>query len=99
MAICKDTCPKPKCADINEQLKLQAEGQLTAIAQEGDENDPFDRPEDDTVTTSTSVFVAQPGSEASGKKYLDRRARSISMRRRQLICLFWFSEFPEHFFF
>ena len=29
--------------------------------------DPFDRPDDaDTVTTSTSVFVAQPGSDASG---------------------------------
>ena len=33
--------------------------------------DPFERPDEaDTVTTSTSVFVAQPGSDSSGKKYL-----------------------------
>ena len=31
--------------------------------------DPFERPDEaDTVTTSTSVFVAQPGSDSSGKK-------------------------------
>ncbi len=66
VAICLGSCPKPKCADADEQLKLQAEGQLTPIEGEG-ENDPFDRAEDDTVTTSTSVFVARPGSEASGK--------------------------------
>ena len=68
VAICAGTCPKPKCEDIEDSLKLSAEGQLTQIEQEGSENDPFDRPEDDTVTTSTSVFVAQPGSAASGKK-------------------------------
>ena len=67
VAICAGTCPKPKCEDIEDSLKLSAEGQLTQIEQEGSENDPFDRPEDDTVTTSTSVFVAQPGSAASGK--------------------------------
>ena len=60
--------PKPKCEELEDSLKLSAEGQLTQIEQEGSENDPFDRPEDDTVTTSTSVFVAQPGSAASGKK-------------------------------
>jgi len=65
VAICAGTCPKPKCEDIEDSLKLSAEGQLTQIEQEGSENDPFDRPEDDTVTTSTSVFVAQPGSAAS----------------------------------
>ena len=33
--------------------------------------DPFERPDEaDTVTTSTSVFVAQPGSDSSGKKSL-----------------------------
>ena len=33
--------------------------------------DPFERPDEaDTVTTSTSVFVAQPGSDSSGKKPL-----------------------------
>ena len=69
VAICAGTCPKPKCEDIEDSLKLSAEGQLTQIEQEGSENDPFDRPEDDTVTTSTSVFVAQPGSAASGKNF------------------------------
>merc|ERR1719210_2494894 len=64
VAICAGTCPKPKCEDIEDSLKLETEGQLTTIEQEG-ENDPFDRPEDDTVTTSTSVYVAQPGSAAS----------------------------------
>jgi len=65
VAICLGTCPKPKCTDTNDELKLQAEGQLTQIDEQGGQNDPFDRPEDDTVTTSTSVFVAQPGSAAS----------------------------------
>ena len=63
---CSGTCPKPKCTDTDESLSLESEGQLTTIEQEG-ANDPFDRPEDDTVTTSTSVYVAQPGSAASGK--------------------------------
>lgn len=63
VSICKGACAQPKCADVNEQLKLQAEGQLTTI--EGQESDLFDRPEEDTITTSTSVFVAQPGSAAS----------------------------------
>jgi len=62
VSICKGSCPTPKCTDVDEQLKLQNEGQLTAIETE---SDPFERGEDDTVTTSTSVFVAQPGSAAS----------------------------------
>jgi len=62
VAICLGTCPKPKCDDTDESLTLESEGQLTTIQQEGD---PFDKPEDDTVTTSTSVYVAQPGSAAS----------------------------------
>ena len=64
VTICKDRCPKVNCADVNEQLKLQAEGQLTTIE---DEADPFEAAPDDSVTTSTSVFIAQPGSSASGK--------------------------------
>jgi len=35
-----------------------------------DAADPFERPDEaDAVTTSTSVFVAQPGSDASGKSH------------------------------
>ena len=57
-------------------MTLETEGQLTTIEQEG-ENDPFDRPEDDTVTTSTSVYVAQPGSAASGKLLLATRPKLV----------------------
>jgi len=60
--ICRDNCPKPNCADVNEQLKLQSEGQLSTVEEE---NDLFEKPEDDSVTTSTSVYVAQPGSPES----------------------------------
>mgnify|MGYP001272652230 CR=1 FL=1 len=38
VAICAGTCPKPKCEDIEDSLKLSAEGQLTQIEQEGSEN-------------------------------------------------------------
>lgn len=65
VAICKGSCKRPTCANADEQLRLQAEGQLTALKEE---LDPFDSTEDDSVTTSTSVFVAQPGSAASGKQ-------------------------------
>ena len=65
VAICLDRCPTINCADVNEQLKLQAEGQLTSIEDEA--IDAFENTEDDSVTTSTSVFIAQPGSSASGK--------------------------------
>ena len=34
-----------------------------------EENDLFEKPEDDSVTTSTSVYVAQPGSPESGENY------------------------------
>ena len=64
VTICKGSCPKVNCADVNEQLKLQAEGQLTSIE---DEADLFEATAEDAVTTSTSVFIAQPGSSASGK--------------------------------
>ena len=61
--LCLDNCPKPNCADVNEQLKLQSEGQLSTVEEE---NDIFEKPADDSVTTSTSVYVAQPGSPESG---------------------------------
>ena len=64
--LCLDNCPKPNCADVNEQLKLQSEGQLSTVEEE---NDLFEKPEDDSVTTSTSVYVAQPGSPESGENY------------------------------
>lgn len=63
VAICRGECAKPLCTDADERLKLQATGQLTSLDEQ--EEDPFEKPEDDAVTTSTSVFVAQPGSEAS----------------------------------
>ena len=42
---------------------MQSEGQLSTVEEE---NDLFEKPEDDSVTTSTSVYVAQPGSPESG---------------------------------
>jgi len=66
VSICLGQCPPPKCADVDESLKLQSEGQLTPVDEvKGGSGDPFEQVEDDTVTTSTSVFVAQPGSAAS----------------------------------
>lgn len=62
VSICLGTCPAPKCTDADDTLKLQNEGQLESIETEAD---PFEAGEDDTVTTSTSVFVAQPGSAQS----------------------------------
>ena len=78
VAICRGECEKPQCgADAN---VVRAGGgplaSLNAGALGGDDgestsalktiDDPFARPEDDAVTTSTSVFVAQPGTEESG---------------------------------
>ncbi len=50
-------------------------GELTNLNdRKPNSSDPFERPDEaDAVTTSTSVFVAQPGSDASGnflKDYL-----------------------------
>ena len=45
---------------------MQSEGQLSTVEEE---NDLFEKPEDDSVTTSTSVYVAQPGSPESGENY------------------------------
>ena len=75
--LCLDNCPKPNCADVNEQLKLQSEGQLSTVEEE---NDLFEKPEDDSVTTSTSVYVAQPGSPESGENYFfNFRAKKIGI--------------------
>lgn len=69
VAICSGACPKPNCA----KNVAKAGGPLSSLI-EGQTNttnsgsDPFERPEDDAVTTSTSVFVAQPGSEEAGRK-------------------------------
>ena len=63
VSICLGTCPAIKCTDADDSLKLQNEGQLESI--ESEAIDPFEAGEDDTVTTSTSVFVAQPGSVES----------------------------------
>ena len=58
--ICSGSCPKPSC-DLDEQqitTKLD-NSELQSV-------DPFSRSQsDDTVTTSTSVFVAEPGSSAA----------------------------------
>ena len=61
VSICLGTCPSLKCTE-DEEAKLQNEGQLAPIETEVN---VFERGEDDTVTTSTSVFVAQPGSAQS----------------------------------
>ena len=58
VAICKGPCPRPTC-----DLESQAVLQRTDAALGVQDVDPFDRSESkDTVTTSTSVFVAEPGS-------------------------------------
>jgi len=64
VAICKDTCPKRDCS--KEKLKLEDKGKLES-AEDRSKDELFERPEDDAVTTSTSVFVAQPGSAASSQ--------------------------------
>ena len=56
--ICAGSCPKPVCS-----LDLQQFGRQPS---ELDSVDPFSRPaSNDTITTSTSVFVAEPGSAAA----------------------------------
>ena len=54
--VCKGSCPKPTCDLDNERGNGRQE--LNKI-------DPFSTSEDDTITTSTSVFVAEPGSAAA----------------------------------
>lgn len=60
--ICKGSCPKPDC-DLD---KLTIVEKQQAGGQQIQESDPFSRSQsEDTVTTSTSVFVAEPGSSAA----------------------------------
>ena len=76
VAICRGECEKPQCDGNGGDNVVRAGGgpltplnndleSTSALKTIGD--DPFARPEDDAVTTSTSVFVAQPGTEESGK--------------------------------
>ena len=56
---------------------MQSEGQLSTVEEE---NDLFEKPEDDSVTTSTSVYVAQPGSPESGENFFfSFRAKKIGI--------------------
>ena len=72
VAICRGECVQPDCSSN----VLTAGGGLAGLnrgsedLKDGEDPvDPFERPEDDAVTTSTSVFVAQPGSEEAGTVY------------------------------
>jgi len=57
--ICKGSCVRPTC-DLDSQTLL------TASSPDTQSVDPFDRSDsEDTVTTSTSVFVAEPGSSGA----------------------------------
>jgi len=58
--ICSGSCPKPSCDLDKEQITQKINNtELKPV-------DPFTRTQsEDTVTTSTSVFVAQPGSLAA----------------------------------
>ena len=81
VAICKGACPEPKCGGRDYVARAAGPLSTLITGSEDDENeagedgevggvkgasDPFERAEDDSVTTSTSVFVAQPGSEEAG---------------------------------
>ena len=56
--ICAGSCPKPVCSLDLQQFGRQPP-ELNSV-------DPFSRPaSNDTITTSTSVFVAEPGSAAA----------------------------------
>jgi len=58
--ICKGECARPTC-DLDSQTVIQQEETLGV-----QKLDPFDRTDsEDTVTTSTSVFVAEPGSSGA----------------------------------
>jgi len=58
--ICLGSCPKPSCNLEKEQITQKIDNsELQSV-------DPFSRTQaEDTVTTSTSVFVAEPGSSAA----------------------------------
>merc|ERR1719273_1129680 len=64
VAICKGECKKHDCK--KEKLTLEDEGELVKGGDRS-KDELFETPEDDAVTTSTSVFVAQPGSAASSR--------------------------------
>ena len=83
VAICRGECEKPQCdgEPSNTANVVRAgggplapldgsSGESSSALKTIGGDDPFARPEDDAVTTSTSVFVAQPGTEESGKKEL-----------------------------
>ena len=58
--ICRGSCPKPTC-NLDQELigNRLDQSELNSV-------DPFSRPQlEDTITTSTSVFVAEPGSAAA----------------------------------
>ena len=56
IVICRGECPQPECDGVEFKTSDLSRDDLV---------DPFAPAEDDAVTTSTSVFVAQPGSEAA----------------------------------
>ena len=75
-------CAKPTC----DEADVKSAGGLSQLNQ--NEDDPFERPEDDAVMTSTSVFVAQPGSEQAGNINMIYFVVSITVSRIGLIgCL------------
>merc|ERR1719323_67832 len=73
VAICRGECEKPQCdgEPSSANVVRAGSGPLAPLGESSSalktigEDDPFARPEDDAVTTSTSVFVAQPGTEES----------------------------------
>lgn len=78
VAICRGECEKPQCdGEANNVVRagggplasLNSDSAVATSALKTIDDDPFARPEDDAVTTSTSVFVAQPGTEESGETY------------------------------
>ncbi len=61
VAICNGGCAFPDCsADPSDRLRV-AGGPVSSVKGAETGVDLFEAPEDDAVTTSTSVFVAQPG--------------------------------------
>ena len=89
VAICRGECEKPQCDGeaANANVVRAGGGPLAPLNSDAGESssalktiddDPFARPEDDAVTTSTSVFVAQPGTEESGETERTTFALQIS---------------------
>jgi len=59
--ICKGECQRPEC-DLDSKNTVER-GNEDSSSQTLQAEDPFSRPQsEDTVTTSTSVFIAEPGS-------------------------------------